>query len=207
MARWIQGDGAAMVAVLSGTVLGPVLLPSTLPFLAVEPKSSAPTSPAADPAPSLEPVAFHATSFGMGWGLEGDYAGALSRISGELRADLSLATVRATHAADEGTPADSHLVGIRLALAEEGPAGWRIVREGPTYGLDRLVTAGSRLTLEGVTLTLPDVSEAELVDRWLVIVHELAVREEDGSTSTAWSYAHADPDLLPRLMEWIEDGC
>jgi hypothetical protein len=38
-------------------------------------------------------------------------------------------------------------------------------------------------------------------------VHELAVREEDGSTSTAWSYAHADPDLLPRLMEWIEDGC
>jgi len=207
MRGWIRGDGAAVIAVLSGTVLGSLLLPSTIPFLAVDQDRSARVSPAVDPAPSSDRVAFHASSFGMGWGLEGDYAGALSLVSGGLLIELSLATVRAMQAPDEDAASEDHLVGIRLALAEDGAQGWRIVREGPTYPLDRFMAAGSSLTLEGVTLALPDVPEDELVDRWLVIVHELAAPAADGSTSRAWSYAHADPDLLPRLMEWIEDGC
>jgi len=203
----IHGDGIALVAVLSGTVVGPLLLRSAIPYESIRHSPYSPQAVTADARTDLRPVAFHATSFGMGWGLEGDYAGALTRASSDLRVELSLATLRAAPSTGDADGAAQRVVGIRLALAEDGADGWRIVREGPIQRLDLALTPGSRLALEGMALTLPDVPESELVDRWLVIVHELAAPAADGSTARAWSYVHADPDLLPRLLEWIEDGC
>jgi len=149
-----------------------------------------------------EGVAFHASNLGGGWSLEGDYGGYLTREGSTLRVELSAAMARAAWVGVE----EPNLMGVRLALVEDTSEGWRIVQSGPLQTLDLTVHQGEDLQLAGRTLTLPDVSESELVGRWLVIVHELRASGPEGWT-TAWTYAHADRELLPRLMGWVEDGC
>jgi hypothetical protein len=147
-------------------------------------------------------VAFHASNLGGGWSREGDYGGYLTREGSALRVELSAAMVRAAWVGAEGP----RLMGVRLALVEDTSEGWRIVETGPLQPLNRTIHQGEDLQLAGRTLTLPDVSESELVGRWLVVVHEFRASGPDGWT-VAWTYAHADRELLPRLMGWVEDGC
>lgn len=200
-------DGAALLAITAGTVLGTLLMPVPFPHAGPTEPDPAVTRPEPAPPPSAttpsaitpsDAVAFHASSFGSEWSLEGDYAGSLRWDGRTLTLDLTVATVRA----QSGEEPVHHLSGVRLALAEDTPDGWRVVREGPLLPLGADISEGSRLTLEGVRLSILDISEDDLVGRWLVVVHEL---QAPGSTPT-WTYAHADPDLIPRLLEWGEDG-
>lgn len=195
-------DGAALLAITAGTALGTLLLPVPFPHAGPTEPDPAVTRPEPAPPPrattTRDAVAFHASSFGSEWSLEGDYAGSLRWDGRTLTLDLAVATVRAR----SGEEPVHHLAGVRLAVAQDTPDGWRVVREGPLLPLEADVSEGSRLTLEGVRLSIPDISEDELVGRWLVVVHEL---QAPGSTPT-WTYAHADPDLIPRLLEWSEDG-
>lgn len=204
-----SGDPTAVVAIIVGTALAVWLLPSAVASThEAEPASRGAMVASETAAPEVElmasagGVAFYASSLDGGWGLEGDYGGRLSFDGQNLRVVLSSAFARAAATGGDAP----HLQGIRLALAEETAQGWRIVSEGPMHRLDRALQEGETLDLRGMSLVLPDLVESELADRWLVIVHEL---REDGPAgwSTAWTYTHADRELIPRLMGWVEDGC
>jgi hypothetical protein len=199
-----RGDLISLGAILSGTALSLWVLPATYEALG-PPVPSAQVVPVALESPITfhgQGVAFHASNLGGGWSLEGDYGGYLTREGSTLRVELSTAMVRAAWVGVE----EPHLMGVRLALVEDTSEGWRIVETGPLQPLDRTIHQGEDLQLAGRTLTLPDVSESELVGRWMVVVHELRASGADGWT-TARTYAHADWELLPRLMGWVEDGC
>jgi hypothetical protein len=199
-----RGDLFSLGAILSGTAVGLCVLPSAFEALTSPAPSAHGVSVAVESAPTFrgDGVAFHASNLGGGWSLEGDYGGYLTLEGPDLRVELSSAIARAAWIGSE----EAHVIGVRLALAEDTSEGWRIVETGPLLTLNRSVRPGEDLQLAGQTLTIPDVSESELVGRWLVVVHELRASGADGWT-IAWTYAHADPELLPRLMGWVEEGC
>ena len=204
MAGLRRGDVLSLGAILSGTALSLWVLPAAHEALG-PPVPSAHGVPIAVESPLTfqgDGVAFHASNLSGGWSLEGDYGGYLTREGSDLRVELSAAMTRATWVGAE----DPHVRGVRLALVEDTADGWRIVESGPLHMLNRTVHPGEDLQLAGRTLTLPDVPDSELVGRWLVVVHELLASGPDGRT-TSWTYAHADRELLPRLMGWVEDGC
>ncbi len=204
MTRMNRGDLISLGAILSGTVLSLWALPAVYDALGPPVPSAlgAPVPVESPPTFHEDGVAFHASNLGGGWSVEGDYGGYLTREGPDLRVELSAARIRAAWVGAE----DPHLRGVRLALAEDTSEGWHIVETGPLLPLNQIVHTGEDLQLAGQTLTLPDISESELVGRWLVVVHELISTSPDAWTP-AWTHAHADRELLPRLMGWVEDGC
>lgn len=210
MDGWRRGDATSVVAILSGAFLGAWMLPSvahTPETMAPVGGESAPVGPGAER--EAEGVAFHASSLGVDWTLAGDYGGRLTMTSsGTLRAFVPVALLRSMEPAEDAGPHGTHLVGLRLALAESAADGWTIVRSGPLYPVGRDMAEGEDLWLSEVTLTLPDASDPELLGegRWLVVVHELRVSGKDG-WHTAWTYADTDLETIPRLLGWFEDGC
>lgn len=221
MRTWRSGDATSLAAILSGTLLGTWIVPVALARLAPSPDPAAPT-PTISVASvtetatlvrtethrttpvgrSFEGVAFQASSLDEGWVIEGDYGGRLARHGDDLTLEMPVAHLRALAYVD-GAP---HLRGIRLALGRYTEGSWETTYQGPLYRLDRDLDPGEDLWLSDVTLTLPDLPESELVDRWLVIVHEIEGQHTAGPSVT-WTYAHADASVLARLMGWIESGC
>ncbi|GMV06715.1 MAG: hypothetical protein AMXMBFR53_29900 [Gemmatimonadota bacterium] len=194
-----RGDLVSVLAILSGAALGATFLETLVP---------APSPAAAAPAPALPRlpfagVAFHASSMGSYDAFEGDHGGRVVFDGGTLTVMLPVAHVLSTW----GTLDDTRLLTLSLAVVEEGPEGWRIVRSGPPLPVDAGFADQPELWLRDVRLAVPDVTEDELRGRDLVVVHELR-RPGAHGWETFWTYAPAGYDTLVRLFRWYhEDGC
>lgn len=208
MECWRRGDATSVVAILSGTILGASILPTVMADATTGATARRAASADTAPLPRAAGVAFHASSLGVSWTLEGDYGGRLTMDgSGTLRVSIPVALLRSAPPGDDLEPEPSHLVGLRLGLAESTDGGWRIVRSGPLHEVDRDLGPGQELWLRDVELTLADASSPELLDdgRWLVVIQELRVSGDAGWT-TAWTYADADLETIPRLLGWEPEG-
>lgn len=193
------GDRTALTAIAAGTALALLWTPAVVGRLARSERGPAePQPPIADAAG----IAFYASSLGSGWSFEGDYSGRLIWNGSGLEVDLPVAMIRQESA--EG--AATHVVGIALALAADTDSGWTLVRQGPLHLTRGATPAGMDTWMRNVRLRLDGISEQDLEGRWLVIVQQLEVEDATGS-HTAWTYAHADRTLLPRLMDGVLDGC
>lgn len=219
MSVWTSGDLTSIAAIFLGGLGSVVVADQTFSRTASEFSASdraTVEAPRADDSEGLDPtsrsVAFYASSLGEYWAVTGDYGGRLRFDEGALT--LRIEDVRIAfneigpsgQGAEMGPDPDARLVGVRLALAEHDEVGWTVVREGPAYELDVPVTRADELLVKQAELTLPGVTEEDMLGRWLVIVHDLSTAGPDGETR-ATTYVHADEAILHRLMGWLEEGC
>lgn len=198
MGAWRRGDLVPVLAIVSGAALGvsllDTLMPTPAPAVAAAPAPPLPRLP-------LAGVAFQASSMGSWDAVEGDHGGRVVYDGNTLAVMLPVAHVLSTW----GPVEDTRLLTLSLAVVEDGPDGWRIVRSGPPFPVDAGFADAPELWLRDVRLTVPDVTEDELRGRDLAVVHELRRSGAQG-WETFWTYAPAGYDTLTRLFRWYHEG-
>jgi hypothetical protein len=97
-------------------------------------------------------------------------------------------------------PAGEKLVALRLGLAVETSNGsWQVVSQGGAHPIKGSVGEGEDVRIRDLEMSVP-VTASQLCGAWLVVIHELSYRDEQGASQPAWTYAHSDRLSLAQLV-------
>lgn len=192
-------DAIPVVLVLVSAFVGqqlflPQLGPQIRGWLSTdaEPTQSTSTAPAPTPRPATRcSVPFIASSITSGFGIVAEYHGTAGLSAEGLVVETPGIVIRARNR-------EERLWAVEVGLAKEtGSNGqWNIVRSGEAKVIDRMMGPGEVLEPGGHTWMIAAVTQADLVEGWLVFSHVL-----EDSGQRAWTYAHADRESLKRLTE------
>lgn len=182
--------------------------------LTLTPQGGAPVSATSASAEPVEPAlalpdeAFTATSVGTGFSLAGDLAGKISVRARKVTVSISQGKI--IRQAWGGSP-ERKIISIGAFLAEWTPdqKTFQPIARSPQLRLDRVITIGESLSIDGETLEIPinGLSSSQVKNAWLgfSILDENMSGEKAGQKGSCYVHMttllNGEPSGFPRKRE------
>ena len=144
----------------------------------------------------LEPTAFHISSFGTGFAMQGKFEGQYRVYPDTIEVTVSRASIRISdHCPYKGR---RMLASVRFGIATcIDEKRWKTVSKSKEFPVERVMSPGDEFDLDVIQFSIPKEEATDLTKHWFVVELEDVVLDlPERERKPGYAYAHSRRDIF-----------